>query len=570
MGKTEFYLVSSLEKVFPCKRPKPMENTTLSVWAGMRGAVQLVFYASEKGEGSLWHSYRISVKGAPAPTELYKVELLPSDFPSWEDAAEDENYLTHEPGLFPDLLMPLEDGIIRPIPRQYRSVWISFPVTEETLPGTYEVAIEARPEAVGISGNGAQQEAAADDCAERTVLSFFLRVGNVKMDKQKLIHTEWFHGDCLAAYYHVEPLSEAHWAIMERFIRQAGRRHGVNMLLTPVFTPPLDTEVGGERPTVQLVGITGTKGKYSFDFSALARWTAICRENGIEYLEIAHLFTQWGARATPKIIACIDGENRRIFGWDVPADSPKYREFLERFLPALQAELQKLGYDREHVYFHISDEPSEENKSSYLAAKKQAADLLSGYPVIDALSSFSLYQTGIVEHPAASNDHIQSFIDAQVPDLWVYYCCAQGIDVPNRFYAMPSARNRIMGVLMYLYQIKGFLHWGYNFYFTQYSRKPANPYRMTHSDYAFPSGDAYLVYPGEDGEPLTSIRAEVQNEALADIRILNTLEKWKGRGEAEKIIYGEETEPFTFKKYPHSAEYLLSLREKLFDAIENG
>ncbi|MEY8323415.1 DUF4091 domain-containing protein [Lachnospiraceae bacterium 54-11] len=570
MGKTEFYLVSSLEKVFPCKRPKPMENTTLSVWAGMRGAVQLVFYASEKGEGSLWHSYRISVKGAPAPTELYKVELLPSDFPSWEDAAEDENYLTHEPGLFPDLLMPLEDGIIRPIPRQYRSVWISFPVTEETLPGTYEVAIEARPEAVGISGNGAQQETEADDCAERTVLSFFLRVGNVKMDKQKLIHTEWFHGDCLAAYYHVEPLSEAHWAIMERFIRQAGRRHGVNMLLTPVFTPPLDTEVGGERPTVQLVGITGTKGKYSFDFSALARWTAICRENGIEYLEIAHLFTQWGARATPKIIACIDGENRRIFGWDVPADSPKYREFLEHFLPALQAELQKLGYDREHVYFHISDEPSEENKSSYLAAKKQAADLLSGYPVIDALSSFSLYQTGIVEHPAASNDHIQSFIDAQVPDLWVYYCCAQGIDVPNRFYAMPSARNRIMGVLMYLYQIKGFLHWGYNFYFTQYSRKPADPYRMTHSDYAFPSGDAYLVYPGEDGEPLTSIRAEVQNEALADIRILNTLEKWKGRGEAEKIIYGEETEPFTFKKYPHSAEYLLSLREKLFDAIENG
>ena len=470
MGKTEFYLVSSLEKVFPCKRPKPMENTTLSVWAGMRGAVQLVFYASEKDEGSLWHSYRISVKGAPMPAELYKVELLPSDFPSWEDAAEDENYLTHEPGLFPDLLMPLEDGLIRPLHRQYRSVWISFPVTEETLPGTYEVTIEARPEAAGISGNGASQEGtdcgcksgmqenAADDCAERTSLSFFLRVGNVKLDKQKLIHTEWFHGDCLADYYHVEPLSEAHWAIMERFIRQAGRRHGVNMLLTPVFTPPLDTEVGGERPTVQLVGVTGTKGKYSFDFSALARWTAICRENGIEYLEIAHLFTQWGARATPKIIACIDGEMRRIFGWDVPADSPKYREFLECFLPALQSELQKLGYDREHVYFHISDEPSEENKSSYLAAKKQAADLLSGYPVIDALSSFSLYETGIVEHPVPSNDHIQSFIDAQVPDLWVYYCCSQGIDVPNRFYAMPSARNRIMGVLMYLYQIKGFLH----------------------------------------------------------------------------------------------------------------
>ena len=582
MGKTEFYLVSSLEKVFPCKRPKPMENTTLSVWAGMRGAVQLVFYASEKGEGSLWHSYRISVKGAPTPTELYKVELLPSDFPSWEDAAEDENYLTHEPGLFPDLLMPLEDGIIRPIPRQYRSVWISFPVTEETLPGTYEVAIEARPEAVGISGNGAQQEeadcgcksgmqeTAADDCAERTVLSFFLRVGNVKMDKQKLIHTEWFHGDCLAAYYHVEPLSEAHWAIMERFIRQAGRRHGVNMLLTPVFTPPLDTEVGRERPTVQLVGVTRTEGKYSFDFSALERWTALCRKSGIQYLEIAHLFTQWGAYATPKIMACVDGEMKRIFGWDVPADSPAYREFLESFLPALKTSLEEMGYDREHVYFHISDEPSEEHMDSYLAAKRQVLDLLEGYPVIDALSSFSFYQKGIVKQPVPANDHIQPFLNARVPGLWVYYCCCQGVDVPNRFYAMPSQRNRIMGVLMYLHRIEGFLHWGYNFYYTQFSRRLADPYRMTHADYAFPSGDAYLVYPGEGGMPLTSIRAEVQSEGLADIRILDTLEQKKGRQEAEKIIYGEEKGGFTFRNYPHSAEYLLSLREKLFDVLENG
>ena len=116
MRKTEFYLASSLEKVFPCKRPKPFEGTTLSVWGGMRAAVQLVFRASDYQEGSLLQSYTVSVQGAPMPAELYLVELLPSDFPCWESAVEDENYLTHEPGLFPDLLMPLEDGRIRPVP----------------------------------------------------------------------------------------------------------------------------------------------------------------------------------------------------------------------------------------------------------------------------------------------------------------------------------------------------------------------------------------------------------------------------------------------------------------------
>ena len=35
----------------------------------------------------------------------------------------------------------------------------------------------------------------------------------------------------------------------------------------------------------------------------------------------------------------------------------------------------------------------------------------------------------------------------------MYYCCAQSSLVPNRFFAMESARNRIMGVLMYLYGI---------------------------------------------------------------------------------------------------------------------
>lgn len=393
MKKTEFFLASSLEKVFPMQRPAPLKISSLSGWAGTRVAVQLVFRGPEGRGGSLMHSYTIAVNGAPVQPELYSVELLPSEFPCWEAASGDENYLTHEPGLFPDLLRPLAGNRIRPVPRQYRSVWISFPIAEETLPGTYEVTIEAKPDLTVALGSGARCEA-EEGFRETVSLPLRLRVGRAGLGEQSLIHTEWFHADCLADYYRVEPLSEEHWRILERFIRQAGRRHGVNMLLTPVFTPPLDTEVGAERPTVQLVGVTSTEGRYSFDFSALERWAVICRENGIQYLEIAHLFTQWGARATPKIMANVDGQVRRIFGWDVPADSAVYREFLEAFLPALREALESFGYDREHVFFHISDEPSEGNLDSYLAAKQQTEGLLDGCPVIDALSSFTFYQRG--------------------------------------------------------------------------------------------------------------------------------------------------------------------------------
>ena len=82
----------------------------------------------------------------------------------------------------------------------------------------------------------------------------------------------------------------SNWKTIENFITMAAE-NGINMLLTPIFTPPLDTKVGGERLTAQLVDIELSDGKYSFDFKKLDKWVDICRKAGIEYFEMAHLFT---------------------------------------------------------------------------------------------------------------------------------------------------------------------------------------------------------------------------------------------------------------------------------------
>ncbi|MFQ9394338.1 MAG: glycoside hydrolase domain-containing protein [Lachnospiraceae bacterium] len=88
----------------------------------------------------------------------------------------------------------------------------------------------------------------------------------------KVPHTEWFHSDCLANYYGEEVFSEEYWRIVENFVKTAVK-HRYNMLLTPIFTPPLDTAVGGERRTVQLVDVTvQADGSYAFGFEKLDRW----------------------------------------------------------------------------------------------------------------------------------------------------------------------------------------------------------------------------------------------------------------------------------------------------------
>lgn len=563
MVTCEFFLSSALEKVIPHCRPKEMSGT-LSTFRGQKAAVQLVYTARNGAPNMPVQQYRIQVEGAPGPVRFSSVELISAKLACYENS--DDDYISKYPGLFPDLLQRLDTPEVLPLPRQYQSLWLTFEIPE-TAQGEYDISVKALPCCHTPQPNGTVFH---DPEAENQVfcLPLRLRVCSAKLPPQQLLHTEWFHTDCLMQYYGLEAFSEEYWRITENFIRAAGE-HGINMLLTPVFTPPLDTPVGKERPTVQLVDVFLENGSYRFDFRKLVRWTALCRKYGITHLEIPHLFTQWGAAATPKILAQVDGTQQAIFGWHVPAGSAAYRRFLESFLPTLRQELKLLGYDDSHVYYHISDEPSPEHLEAYHTALRQTAGLLEGCRVMDALCNFELYRQGLIQTPVVANDHIQPFFDAGVPNLWVYYCCVQGDLVPNRFFAMESYRNRIMGVLMYLYDVEGFLHWGFNFYNAKFSLHTIDPFRCADGDAGYPAGDPFLVYPGPDGQSLSSIRAEVQDDALLDLRALRLLESLAGRDFVKHLIL--ETagmQELTFKDYPRSGEFLLTLRERVATEIE--
>ena len=127
--------------------------------------------------------------------------------------------------------------------------------------------------------------------------------------------------------------------------------------------------------------------------------------------------------------------------------------------------------------------------------------------------------------------------------------------------AMPSARNRIMGVLLYQYDIEGFLHWGFNFYNSQRSVRHIDPFRVTDAGGAFPSGDPFLVYPGPGGEPWGSIRGEVLKDALQDLRLLRLCESRVGRPRTLELVR-ELAGEISFFAYPTDKAFF----EKLWSA----
>ena len=475
---------------------------------------------------------------------LSRVCHVPSELPVFPDRC-DRHYLRTDPGLYPDLLLPLSrNPNIYIVPHQLHSLWVDVCVPEDAVPGQYELAVTLQDSSSGVDVGTSV---------------FTLTVCQTVLPEQKLLYTQWFHCDCLANYYNVETFSPEHWRIIGNFLKTAVD-NGINVILTPVFTPPLDTAVGHNRRTQQLVDIVCENGGYTFDFTRLGQWIDLCRSAGIHHFEIPHLFTQWGARHAPQIIAYVDGKLQQIFGWDTPAVGGAYTAFLQEFLPRLRAFLRAKGVE-ENCIFHISDEPNAQQLDDYRRARDSVAHVLAGCHVIDALSDYDFYASGTVAHPVVGIDHIQPFLSNAVDGLWAYTCCAQCVEVSNRFLAMPSARNRILGVQLFRHRICGFLQWGYNYYNNQYSLSPIDPYRTTDAEFFVPSGDAFSVYPAPDGTAYETIHLAVFSQALRDLRALQALAERIGGEQVDALIDSCAGMPVTFTAYPHEDAFLLQLRQ---------
>ncbi len=523
----------------------------ISALRGESFAVEYLYVSEEELSEFYRRPLYLSVEGEISPyVKLYNIKHMPAVLPVTPGLV-DGGFLRTLPGIFPDMLEPLgEGGMIYMRHGSLSSVWAQIGLPEDAKGGISELKFILKD----LSGETVSVE------------KIKIEVIAASLPEQKLKFTQWFYADCIADYYHIPVWSEKHWEYIEKFAK-AAVSGGVNMLLTPVFTPPLDTYIGGERTTTQLVDVEIKDGGYIFCFDLLDRWVDMCDRIGIKYIEISHLFTQWGALHAPKIMATVNGEYKKIFGWETDAHGEEYREFLTAFLTAFLEHMKARG-DDERCFFHISDEPTAEQLPDYKKSKAAVSDLLKDYVIMDALSDYDFYREGIVDTPVAATNHIQPFIDGDAKNLWAYYCCAQCVGVSNRLVAMPSARNRFIGAQLFKYNIEGFLHWGYNFYNSQHSRERINPFVDLSGDRWVPAGDTHSVYPGEDGEPIESIRFAVFRHALADLRAMELAESFYSHAEVVSAIEEALGYKVVFDKCALLPEEILAVREKINSMIK--
>ena len=539
--------ISALEKVQLSTSFDHREINSYSVLQGQRLSYQITI-----APNGIWdQKQKVWIESELADyVRLYCVKDVVVDKPNRENVT-NENYLLTEPGTLPDLLVPIEkQNNYITIFNAPVVIWVKIDIPASCKPGKYSVK---------FCINTPFDEKPVNSCEmEVTVLPAQLPEQNVK-------YTRWFYADCIADIHNAEIFSERHWKLIEEYIKVA-TDEGINMILVPTHTPPLDTAVGTTRPCVQLIDIEKKGDTYIFGFEKFRRFIAICKKHGVKYYEMAHLFSQWGSKCAPNIMVTENGKTDYMFGWHVAADSEEYRGFLKQYIAAIFSELTREGI-ADYAYFHVSDEPHPDNLDKYRTARDIIKPLIGNAKTFDALSHYEFCAQGLVECPVTSVSHIHEFLEHDIAEQWVYYCCGPERVFTNSFIAMPSCRTRILGLQMYKYDIKGFLHWGYNFYNASISLYKINPYVTTSSDRNFASGDAFIVYPGDE-TAYPSIRAEITFEAMQDIRICRALEALIGREAVIAMIDEAAGKPLRFDVYPDGIDFLEDLRAKMLDRIE--
>ena len=550
MRNVDFKILSSLEKCFlDDDLSAKTELERISVIKNEKLSFQLAYTTKDRIDDTTFIDLMIEGQYKEC-LSVKRVLNVPCVYPAYTNKG-DDYYLRKEPGLYPDLLMPVSyNGRFNLVQNSLLSLWVDLELPMNIKAGHYNFRFSL------LDGN-------------KEILSqkeLTVEVIDALLPKETIAHTERFHSDCLAEYYNTEIFSEKHWEIIENFIETAALNE-INVIMMPIITPALDTYVGGERKTCQLVDICFENGKYSFDFKKVERWVEMCRKHGITKFEMPPLYSQWGAENAPKIMAYVNGEYKRIFGWETDSASKEYTDFLKQFIPALLKKFKELGIKKEELFFHISDEPDLKDMETYSKTFGLVKELLKDYTIIDAVWCIELFENGFLSTPVISVGNIDKFKEKGAKDYWIYYCGGHCIEVSNRYLSMPLARTRIIGVQLYKDNAVGFLHWGYNYYHNRYSYDSINPYLENAGEYFAPGGDMFIVYPGENGIPNESIRLKAMRDAMQDIKALRLCEELYGREFVINLINEGLDYELDYKHYPHCDSYILELRKKVNLAI---
>ena len=362
---------------------------------------------------------------------------------------------------------------------QSQPIWIEVHVPEDTPAGDYDAKLKV------IGGN------------QPVELPVLLHVWDFIVPAQRhlsIINWWTFPGE---GFKHVKAYSEEYWDLLGKF--------------SAFLVEHRQTSVTAGLDLIQRKG--SEKNGYIYDTERLERYAEVVFNAGIGQIHLHRVGS---------MTAHISDPTSRI----------KPNQYVFERLAALEKLIHHRNWQNRFLVA-IADEPFVYHEESYAELVDRVHETAPSVRCVEAVETEYLGKLDIyvpkLNHLNLWYPRFQQ-IQREGAELWFYTCCQPKGRYPNRFLDQSLLKVRVLHWLNYLYNLKGYLHWGLNYFGTD------QPYTQEGVSKDLPLGDRAIAYPGQNGL-VGSLRFSAQRDGIEDFEYL-----WMLENEIAKIKrkYGEE------------------------------
>ena len=304
----------------------------------------------------------------------------------------------------------------------------------------------------------------------------------------------WQNPWAVASYFHVQPWSEEHKALLRRHLKLYAEAGGKYITTYTVHSPWSDNSFVPEGTMIDWIKTSA--GWWKFDYAIFDQYVKLATEAGVDRAITIYTPIPWAHR-----FRYVDEKSGNYIFEEWSPKSEQFKAFWNVFLDDLKEHLMKKGWF-EKTFLGINENPLEQTIAAAKVIKQNSKDWKITYagdwhPELSSL--LDDYSTIITREPNVKDLKERA---ARGFTTSYYVCCNP--PQPNNFVFSAPVEGRYIGWYAAARGYNGFLRWAYDAW-------PADPMRDARHIF-WPAGDCFLVYPGGN----SSIRFETLREGIAD------------------------------------------------------
>ncbi len=446
----------------------PATGIRLTAWRGERANAQVAVWAPAAQEQLRVDAAALTGRSGTIPVQTNFVRCVLANGKPQADILDTEAML-NQPA-----------GAVRP-------VWISVDVPRTAAPGTYTGRVVVRSELGAVE----------------FPVSLEVLAATLPAPKDWKFHLDlWQHPQAVARWHDVKPWSPEHLALMKPLMQRLADA-GQKTITCPIIPEAWGGQTYDWFPSM-IEWRKKAGGSWTYDYTVFDRWVSFMTDEvGMKNARI-HCYTMipWSLK-----FRYYDEAKAAYADASLRPGTPEYDAFWGRFLEDFTRHLKAKGW-LERTRIGMDERPDDLMRGALATLAKHAP----GLKVASAINAPSA-MSAEVDDVSPVIMHCAGFSAADLEarrkagkKTTYYVCCSPG--TPNTFTFSPPAEAAWLGVFAAARGFDGFLRWAYNSWV-------ADP--LCSTDFtSWPSGDCFLVYPGN--------RSSVRFERLRD-----------GVEEAEKI-----------------------------------